>query len=205
MLLYHTERAPNPMRVKGFLAEKGLWDAFPKVEVSLIGGEHRTPEFREKSPFAQVPALELDDGMVLTESRAIQTYLESVHPEPNLMGVDGRERALIEMWDRRMEMLVMLPVAFWVRHGHPAMAALENPQSAEWAGMNEQRTARMLDRVDSHLGSSDFVVPGRFSVADITLWATLGFARIMKFDAFAGRPGLAAWKARMKDRPAGQA
>ena len=204
MKLYTTERAPNPMRVKYFLLEKGLWDSIPRQEVNLVGGESQSAEYRAISPFGQVPALELDDGSVLTESRAIQSYFEALHPEPNLMGRDGRERAFIEMWDRRIEFQVMVAVAMWVRHGHPAMVALENPQYADWSKTNEGRALRMFDWLDGHFATHDFVAGDRFTVADISLWATTGFARLMKFKASDGRGNLAAWEARMQDRPMAQ-
>ncbi len=204
MKLYTTERAPNPMRVKFFLLEKGMWDSVPRQEINLVGGESQSAEYRAISPFGQVPALELDDGRVLTESKAIQIYFEAMYPEPNLMGRDGPERAFIEMWDRRIEFQVMLAVAMWVRHGHPAMVALENPQCADWAKVNEGRTARMFDWLEGHFGAQDFVAGERFTVADVTLWAATGFARLMKFRAGDGRPNFAAWEARMKSRPMGQ-
>ncbi len=106
MKLYIAPRAPNPRRVQMFMAEKGITD-IPQVAVDLNAGEHRGEAFRAKSPLAKVPALEFDDGRVLTETRAICTCLEGRHPEPNLMGVDFDERAFIEMADRRIEFYLM--------------------------------------------------------------------------------------------------
>ena len=97
MKLYHSPMAPNPDRVVFFLRAKGKLDAVDLEEVSIMKQEHRTKEYREVSPFAQVPALVLDDGTKVTESRAICTYFENVFPEPNLMGTDAKEKALIEM------------------------------------------------------------------------------------------------------------
>ncbi|CAN0591509.1 unnamed protein product, partial [Laminaria digitata] len=113
MKLYHSPMAPNPDRVVFFLRAKGKLDAVDLEEVSIMKQEHRTKEYREVSPFAQVPALVLDDGTKVTESRAICTYFENVFPEPNLMGTDAKEKALIEMWDRRVELMFMVQLATW--------------------------------------------------------------------------------------------
>src|SRR6185436_2660870 len=111
--LYVADKAPNPDRVKYFLREKGKWDAVPRVDLSIMNKEHKQPGYLALSPLNQVPALELDDGTALTESRAICTYFEGLYPEPNLMGEDFRERAHIEMWDRRVELLYLFVLAGW--------------------------------------------------------------------------------------------
>ncbi len=131
MKLYHSPQAPNPDRVVYFLRAKGKLDAVDLEEVSIMQQEHKTAEYREVSPFSQVPALVLDDGTKITESRAICTYFEGIFPEPNLMGADPKEKALIEMWDRRVELMFFIQFATWFRNSHPAMAPLEVPQSAE--------------------------------------------------------------------------
>ncbi len=97
MKLYHSRRAPNPRRVRWFMAEKGIKD-IEVVEVDLFKGEHRTPEYLARAGLPVVPALELDDGTAITESIAICRYLESIYPEPNLLGRDPKEIAVIEMW-----------------------------------------------------------------------------------------------------------
>lgn len=204
MKLYMTDRAPNPARVRAFLAEKDLIGKIETVEVNLIAGEQKLPGFREKSPFAQVPVLELADGTIITESRAICTFIEDVFPEPNLMGRDGREKALIEMWDRRMELLFLVPVAMWVRHGHPALAAMEEVQCKDWSAVNEKRARGMAAWLDRHLAGQHWVAGERFTIADITAWATCGFARLMGFNPLKEFEHLGHWAARMRERPAGQ-
>lgn len=201
MKLYLADRAPNPDRVKFFLQEKGALDRVERVELVIPKMDHFSADYRAKSPLSQVPALELDDGFALTESRAICTYLEGVFPEPNLMGADARERAEIEMWDRRVELLYFLPLAAWFRNTHPAMAELEKPQSAEWAGISRDRATRMADFFDERLGQSPFVAGSRFTIADITLFVSLGFGRVMKFKPWETRANLAAWRDRMAERP----
>ena len=123
MKLYDTHRAPNPRRVRWFMAEKGISD-IEIAPVDLYKGEHRTPAYLAKAGIANVPALELDDGTVITESLAICRYLESLYPEPNMFGADARETAVIEMWTRRAEMLVATQLMMAVRHAHQALAAI---------------------------------------------------------------------------------
>lgn len=193
MKLYHSPQAPNPDRVVYFLRAKGALDAVELVEVSIMKQEHRQAAYRQVSPYAQVPALELDDTTSITESRAICTYFEDLFPEPNLMGRDAREKALIEMWDRRVELMFFIQFAGWFRNAHPAMAPLEVPQSAEAAAKGEKAARMMAERLDAHLASNDFVAAGRFSIADITLYVTCGFCRVMRWAPHRELPNLGRW------------
>ncbi|MBI1361423.1 MAG: glutathione S-transferase family protein [Alphaproteobacteria bacterium] len=201
MKLYVADKAPNPDRVRYFLQEKGIWDKVEREEISIMKKEHKEAEYRAISPLSQVPALVLDDGTAITESRAICTYFEATNPEPNLMGATPKERAVIEMWDRRMELTYLLPVAHWFRNAHPAMAELEKPQSAEWAEISSGRARKMAEFIDLHLKSTTYVAADRFSIADITLFVALGFGRIMKFKPWEDLPNLAHWRDRISERP----
>jgi len=120
MKLYMTPRAPNPRRVAMFSAEKGLH--IEEVCIDIGKGEHRSDAHLSRNPFGRVPALELDDGRILCETRAICTYLEGMQPEPNLMGEGYEERAFIEMSDRRMELDLFAIAANCIRHSHPGFA-----------------------------------------------------------------------------------
>jgi len=201
MKLYYAAMAPNPDRVRFFLQEKGAWDKVERCDVAIMKGEHRTEAYRAISPLGHVPALITDDGEALTESRAICTYLEGVFPDPNLMGISAVERARIEMWDRRIELGYMAHVAGWFRHGHPAMAALESPQSAEFSGISARRAEAAAAFFNARLEDSPFVAGDRFTIADITLFVTLGFGRLMKFKPWEALPALDAWRLRMSERP----
>ena len=205
MKLYISSYAPNPRRVSMFIAEKGI-GGIETVMVDIIKGEHRSEGYLAKNPLGRVPALEFDDGRVLSETRAICTYLEGLHPEPNLMGKDFEERAFIEMADRRMELHLLLEIAGCARHTHPALAPLEQPQFADFGAAQGEKmriTARWLDQV---LARQEYVAGERFTIADITAFCALEFGRgLLKFKP--GEEGMAhlqAWRDRIAARPSAQ-
>ena len=201
MMLHYAPMAPNPDRVKFFLKEKDVWDQTPKTELNIIKQDHRRPEYLAMSPLGHVPVLQLDDGAGLTESRAICTYFEGLHPEPNLMGRDAAERAKIEMWDRRVELSYLFHVAGWFRNSHPAMAELEKPQSKEWAEISAGRAREKIAFFDQRLEQSPYVAGDRFTIADITLHVAMGLGRIVKFRPWEDLPNLRDWRERMLARP----
>ncbi len=205
MKLYIAPRAPNPRRVQMFMHEKGI-TGIDSVPIDLNAGEHRAADYRAKVPVARVPALELDDGRVLSETRAICSYLEGRHPQPNLMGEGFDERAFIEMHDRRVEWYWLLPIANCVRHTHPGLAALEQPQFPDFGqsqGVKVRESARWLDDV---LQKQDWMAGARFTIADITAFCAIEFARLMKFNAGAeGFAALQAWRDRVAELPSARA
>lgn len=205
MRLFSAHRAPNPRRVLMFLAEKGISDITVE-NVDLNQGQHRTAEFLAKSPLAKVPALQLDDGRVLTETRAICTYLEGLYPEPNLMGVDATERAFIEMADRRVEWYLMVPLAMAIRHTHPGLAVLEQPQFPEFGHSQATKGLEVARWFDQCLQSQPWMAGERFTIADITAFCALEFARgLLKVVPGAlGLNALQAWRDRMAERPSAQ-
>src|SRR5215213_10718470 len=138
MKLYTSARAPNPRRVDMFIAEKGIEDIAREL-IDLNAGEHRSNEFRARNPLSRVPVLELDDGRHLCESRAICSYLESLYPTPNMMGESADERAFIEMADRQVEFHLVGSIALYVRHTHPGLRPLENPQFPDFGASQAQR------------------------------------------------------------------
>ncbi len=199
MKLYQTPQAPNPDRVIFFLRAKGRLDEVELEEISIMEQAHKTPEYRAISPMSQVPALVLDDGRTLTESRAICTYFEALWPEPNLFGADPYEKGEIEMWDRRVELMWMLQFAFWFRNAHPMMAPLEKPQLPEMAEKSERNARAFVKRLDKHLADNDFIAAGRFSNADITAFITCGFCRVMKWHPAKEHDNIGKWVKRMKE------
>lgn len=203
MKLYDGGRAPNPRRVRIFLAEKGI--PVPLVPVDIMKGEHKTPAFTSLNPMQRVPSLVLDDGTVICESIAICRYFEALRPEPVLFGRDPVECALVEMWQRRMEFGLLLAIAAVFRHTHPAMAELEVPQVAEWGEANRGRVDSFLVFLDGHLEGRDFVLGDYFSVADITGLVALDFMRLPKLAVPEGLANVRRWHAALAARPSAAA
>lgn len=203
MKLYDSRRAPNPRRVRWFLAEKGI-DDIEIVDVDLFAGAHRTPEYIGKAGVAQVPVLELDHGLAISESIAICRYLESRYPEPNLFGRTPEETAVIEQWMRRAEMYLATPLMMAVRHGHPALAALET-QSADYAEHSRADALKALKMFERQLAAYPFIAGDRFTIADIVAYIGLDFARMVKFVVPDEFPQVQRWAAEMKARPAASA
>lgn len=206
MKLYTAHRAPSPRRVLMFLLEKNI-TGLEMVHVDLNQGEHRSADYIAKSPLAKVPALELDDGRVLTETRAICTYLEGLYPEPNLMGVDFEERAFIEMADRRVELYLMGGIANCIRHTHPGLAVLEQPQFPEFGKSQGEKVQALATWFDQLLQQQPWMAGERFTIADITAFCALEFARgLMKFvPERAGLMALQEWRDRVNARPSARA
>jgi glutathione S-transferase len=205
MKLHTAERAPNPRRVDMFVAEKGI-EGIARSLVDLNAGEHLSGDFRARNPMARVPVLELDDGRFLSESRAICTYLEGLYPEPNLMGRTVEERAFIEMADRQVELYLLATIANCVRHTHPGLASLEQPQFREF-GLSQGEKLLAIARVfDARLATQPWMAGDRFTIADITAFCGIEFARLMKFrPGDAGLPHLQAWRDRVAERPSARA
>lgn len=203
MKLYDTPFAPNPRRVRWVMAEKGVTD-LEVVTLDLMKGEHRQPDYCAKAGQAHVPALELDDGVVITESIAICRYLESRYPEPNLFGRTPEETAVIEMWMRRAEMQTATPFMMWVRHTHPALVALEPPNPAV-GEYNRERGLEGLKLFDRRLADREWLAADRITIADIVGYIGIDFARMLKFAPPAELPNLCRWAAAMKARPAARA
>ncbi|WP_370034270.1 glutathione S-transferase family protein [Qipengyuania mesophila] len=203
MLFYDSPNpAPNPRRVRIFAAEKGI--ELPMQEVSIPKREQKAPEFVAKNPRGQTPILELDDGTVIAESVAIMRYLEAEHPEPPLFGTTSREIAAIEMWSRRVEMILMPPVgAVWV-HTHPFTAALQG-RNADWGESNRPRVADAMRFFDESLEGRDYLAGDGFSAADILLLTTVDFAKFVGLEMPEECGNLAAWHARVSARPSAAA
>lgn len=203
MKLYDSRRAPNPRRVRWFMAEKGIEDV-EIVEVDIFAGEHRTPDYLARTGLPNVPALEMDNGTTITESVAICRYLESVYPEPNLFGVDPRETAIIEMWARRAEMLVATPLMLTVRHSHPALAAIET-QIPEVAASNRAAAEKGIRVLDRRLAESSFIAGDRVTIADILAVTGIDFARMARFRPDPELANVKRWLDEMNARPAAKA
>ena len=199
MLLYHDTRAPNPRRVRIFLAEKAV--AYDTIEVSIAAQAHQTDEFRKKNPLQILPVLELADGRVLRESMAICRFVEEQHPDPNLFGADAWERAQIEQWNRHAELELLLPIASIFRNTNKFWEG-RIKQSPDYGAYMRELLASRRDWFDAELGKRPYVAGDRFTVADITALCALDFAKVVgeRIDA-ATHPNLASWHARVSERP----
>ena len=198
MKLYDSRRAPNPRRVRWFMAEKGI-DDIEVIDVDLLAGAHRAPDYVARAGIAQSPALTMDDGTTITESLAICRYLESLHPEPNMFGDGPKETAVIEMWTRRAELLAAYPLMLAVRHGHPALAALET-QVAEVGAANRAQAERSLKLFDQRLAESRWIGGERITIADGVLFIGMDFARMVRFTPPEDLANLARWLGAMRER-----
>lgn len=203
MKLYDTVLAPNPRRVRWFMAEKGI-DDIEVVTLNLMQGEQRSPDYVAKAGLPLVPALELDDGTTIGESVAICRYLESRYPEPNLFGRDPEETALIEMWMRRGELMVAHPMMLGVRHTHPAMAGLEQ-QNAALGEYSRDSALKALKFFNRRLEGRDWIAADRITIADIVAFIGLDFARMIKVKPPEDLPNVLRWHAAMSARPAAAA
>lgn len=203
MKILETRMAPNPRRVRIFLAEKGI--QVPYEEVDLMKGELKTDEFTRLNRLQRVPVLVLDDGTPISESIAICRYFEELQPEPPLFGTSPLERAKVEMWQRRMELGLMQAVTSTFRHLHPAMAKHEVPQVAAWGEVNKPRAVDMLKILDDQLGTSHYVAGDTYSVADITAMVTIDFMKPARIPRPEGLANLERWHAEVASRPSAKA
>lgn len=203
MKLYDGGRAPNPRRVRVFLAEKGI--TVPLEQVDLGSMAHQSPTFAAINPLQQVPALVLDDGTVITESIAICRYFEALHPEPSLFGRGALEMALIEMWNRRLELHLFFPVSHVFRNTHPAMAKMEIPQVPAWAEANKPRIESFLQIFDRELADRPFAAGDRYSVADITGLIAIDFMKPAKLTVPEICANVRRWHAEVSARPSASA
>jgi glutathione S-transferase len=199
MKLYDGGRAPNPRRVRIFLAEKGV--TVPTEQIDLGQLQQRSDAYTAINPMQRVPALQLDDGTVIAESIAICRYFEALNPDPPLFGRGALDSALVEMWNRRAELHLLFPVASVFQHLHPAMKVMVQPQVAEWGEANKPRVMAFLQFLDSELKARPFIAGETYTVADITAMVAVEFMRVSKlavpdelahvrrwYDAVAARP-----------------
>lgn len=203
MKLYNEQNpAPNPRRVRIFMAEKGI--SIPLVHVPMRERAHKSPEFVAKNSLGQVPLLELDDGRMLSESVAICRYLEELHPAPPLFGRDAWERARVDMWTRRIEFALMNPIsAVWV-NTHRYTARL-GTQYKDYGEAMRERTAQRLVWMNEELSGREFVATDVYTMADIVALTTIDFAKWIGIDVAGELSHLQAWLSRVSARPSATA
>lgn len=203
MILYGAPSpAPNPRRVRIFLAEKGI--DLPETPVSLMKGEHKSPEHRARNSLGQVPTLVLDDGTAISETVAICRYFDEVQPDPPLFGTSPVEKALVDMWVRRVEFTVMQPVGNFWRHAHPRTAALLT-QYKDFGESNRDAYGRALGWLDRELDGRTFVAGEAYSMADICALTTVDFADWIGLPVPEDLANVRGWRERVSARPSAQA
>ncbi|MGE0547287.1 MAG: glutathione S-transferase family protein [Kofleriaceae bacterium] len=203
MLLYHDPRAPNPRRVRFFLAEKGV--SYDTIEVSIAAAAHQTAEFRQKNPLALLPVLELPDGKILRESMAICRFIDEQHPVPNLFGETAWERAQIEQWNRHAELELLFPITQVFRNSHTFWEG-RIKQAPAFADIMREQVGIRFDWLDGELANRPYFAGERFTVADISAVCAIDFGKVsnIRIDA-ATHPHLAAWHKRVSERPGAKA
>ena len=203
MKLYDFGKAPNPRRVRIFLNEKGI--AVPREQVDLGQMAHKSEEFTAINPLQRIPVLVLDDGTVIAESIAICRYFEAQTPEPPMFGRGAREMALVEMWQRRLELNLLLTIASVFRHLHPAMKDMEVPQVPAWGEANKPRVMEFIELLDRELRDRRFIAGDEFSVADITGLVALDFMKPAKMSVPPGLANVMRWHSELAARPSAAA
>jgi glutathione S-transferase len=203
MRIIETRTAPNPRRLRIFLAEKGI--SVPFEEVDLMAGALKTAALTALNPMQRVPILVLDDGTAICESVAICRYFEELQPEPPLFGTGPVERAMVEMWSRRVEFGLFGAVAFVFRHLNPKMSRLEIPQVPQWGEANKAKVAEMLRLLDSALADRRFIAGPDYSIADITGLVAIDFMKPARLDMPAGLDNVARWHKEVSARPSAAA
>lgn len=202
MKLYDGGRAPNPRRVRIFLAEKGI--AVPLEPVDIAKRENCAPDFTALNPLQLLPVLVLDDGTAISESIAICRYFEAIQPDPPLFGTSPVEQARIEMWQRIVELQLYEAIRAVFRHLHPAMAGREVPQVAAWGEANKDKAHDALALIDRQLEGREFLCDA-FSVADITGLVALDFLKPAKLAVPDTLQNIRRWHERLAARPSARA
>jgi glutathione S-transferase len=203
MRIVETRAAPNPRRVRIFLAEKHI--SVPFEEIDIMTGAARGGEFTGHNPWQRVPVLILDDGSAISESIAICRYFEELQPDPPLFGRGAAGRATVEMWNRRVELGLWAAVAFAFRHLNAKMSALETPQVAAWGEANKPKAKEMLALLDAELGGRRFIAGDDYSVADITALVAVDFMKPARIDRPQGLANLDRWHREVSSRPSASA
>ena len=203
--LYDCTTAPSPRRARILLAEKGV--AHETVQVDLRNSEQLSGAYQKINPQCTVPALRTQEGDVLTDNAAIMAYLETLHPQPPLLGTSPIEKAQIASWNWRVEFEGLLAVAEALRNSAPAMVnralpgQVNYPQIPELAQRGLARVQQFLVMLNDRLAGRDFIATDSFSVADITAVVAVDFARVVRIKPGEQHPHLQRWRTAMAQRP----
>lgn len=204
MKIYEMKRAPNPRRVRMFIAEKGLLDQVEFVQLDLQKGENLTPDFTAKNPMKKVPVLELDDGTCISETVAICRYFEEMYPTQLLMGRDPKEKALVEQWARWVDFYFFLPTGMAFQHGS---GVFKDRMTCipEWGEECRKQAEQFFGFLDRELEGREFLVGDQLSIADINAFTTIDFNKVNKLAIAEDQVHLKAWHDRISARPSAAA
>jgi glutathione S-transferase len=202
VILYDSKVAPNPRRVRIFLAEKGI--EVPTKQVDIGKGESREPAFLAKNPLGGLPVLELDDGTCIAESLAICRYFEELQPQPPLLGTDAKDRAIVEMWSRRSELELWRFVTGCFQNTHDFFKG-RIEQVPAWGELCRKTARERLAWFDRELASRAFIAGERFTIADITVLCAIDFGRVVDIRIAPAQKNLARWHEAVSSRPSAKA
>jgi glutathione S-transferase len=202
MKLYDYKMAPNPRRVRVFLAEKGIEVPLEQVNIGTV--DNRKPDFLAKNPMGTLPVLELDDGTYLAESVAICRYFEEQKPDPPLMGASQKERAVIEMWNRRMELELFSVIAQAFRNTNDFFKG-RIPQVPEWGQVCKESALKRMEWLDKELATREFIAGNRYTIADITTMVGIDFGRPSNIRISPEQKNLTRWHQAVSSRPSAKA
>ncbi len=189
--------APNCRRVRIFLAEKGI--DIPFEQIDIMAGEHFQEKHKDMVGTFRVPVLAFTDGSFITESIAICRFFEEYSPRRPLFGKTDYEKALVEMWQRRVEFELLWPIAFVLRHGNPKMSVLEK-QCLAWSEANKPRVLEGLETLNKQLDGNEYVTGPNFSIADITAIVSINFLRTIKVDISPKMGSIIRWRENLSKR-----
>jgi len=209
MKLYDREGTPNAARIRIVLAQKGLENQVEFVSVDLIAAEQKQPAFLAMNPIGKTPVLVLDDGFVISESTAITEYLDNLDGNPVLTGRTPREKAAIHMMQRRVEMMLLEPVDDYFHYGTPGLGERlkpwrmpDWPNAKEWGQRRGVQAVQNIPYFDGVLRQQAFIAGNHFSMADITLFASVAFASAIGLSIDARLTALGHWRSRVSALPA---
>lgn len=202
MKLYDSKSAPNPRRVRIFLAEKGIEIPTEQVDIGKLAT--RTPEFMAMNPLARVPVLQLDDGSYISESIAICRYLEALHPEPALFGTTPEDKAHVEMWVHRVEYNLAQNVFLCFQNTHDYMKERQQ-QVPEFGELCRGDANQFCGLLDERLENAQFIAGDHYSMADISALMALDFGKVVKIRAADEHTNLRRWHEEVSARPSASA
>jgi len=202
MKIYDVPNFPNPVRVRIALAEKNATDKVTFQDVDVMAGQHRNAEFLQKNPAGAVPILELDDGTCIAECSAITEYIDHSFDGTPLTGREAKERAIVNMMNRRAESMVLDAVGTYFHHATDGLGPdLETYQNSEWGEKQKEKSIAGMKYFDKVLSDAEFVTGDNFSAADITLYAGLAFADFAGVEIPGECSHLQSWRAKVAERP----